>query len=69
MQNTSDRRAQFYTSGQSKEIVNVGSFTDMQFKKFRNVTVNGVKLSLKKQETFQMPIPIFRLADASMPMQ
>jgi hypothetical protein len=63
--NTSDRRAQFYTSGQSKEIVNVGSFTDgYAIQKFRNVTVNGVQGSDKTGDFSDADFPIFRLADA-----
>ena len=63
--NTSDRRAQFYTSGQSKEIVNVGNFTDgYAIQKFRNVTVNGVQGSDKAGNFSDADFPIFRLADA-----
>ena len=63
--NTSDRRAQFYTSGQSKEIVTVGSFTDgYAIQKFRNVTVNGVQGSDKAGNFSDADFPIFRLADA-----
>ena len=63
--NTSDRRAQFYTNGQSKEIVTVGSFTDgYAIQKFRNVTVNGVQGSDKAGNFSDADFPIFRLADA-----
>ncbi|MDG2433010.1 RagB/SusD family nutrient uptake outer membrane protein [Flavobacterium sp.] len=63
--NTTDRRAQFYTSGQSKEIANVGSFTDgYAIQKFRNVTVNGVQGSDKVGNFSDADFPIFRLADA-----
>jgi hypothetical protein len=39
---------QFYTDGQTKEIKNIGTFTDgYAIQKFRNVTVNGVQGSDK----------------------
>jgi hypothetical protein len=63
--NTTDRRGQFYTDGQTKEIKNIGSFTDgYAIQKFRNVTVNGVQGSDKAGNFSDSDFPIFRLADA-----
>ncbi len=63
--NTSDARGQFYTDGQTKEIVDIGSFTNgYAVQKFRNVDVNGV-MGTDKSGTFSdSDFPIFRLADA-----
>ena len=63
--NTSDARGQFYTDGQTKEIVDIGSFTNgYAVQKFRNVDVNGV-IGTDKSGTFSdSDFPIFRLADA-----
>jgi hypothetical protein len=63
--NTTDARGQFYTDGQSKEITNIGSFTDgYAIQKFRNVDVNGVQGSDKAGNFSDSDFPIFRLADA-----
>lgn len=63
--NTTDVRGQFYTNGQSKEIANIGSFTDgYAIQKFRNVDVNGVQGSDKAGNFVDNDFPIFRLADA-----
>ena len=63
--NTTDTRGQFYTDGQTKEIKNVGNFTDgYAIQKFRNVTVNGVQGSDKGGNFSDADFPIFRLADA-----
>ncbi len=63
--NTTDTRGQFYTDGQSKEIADMGSFTDgYAIQKFRNVTVNGVQGSDKGGNFTDSDFPIFRLADA-----
>jgi starch-binding outer membrane protein, SusD/RagB family len=63
--NTTDARGQFYTDGQSKEIKNVGAFTDgYAVQKFRNVDVNGVQGSDKAGNFADTDFPIFRLADA-----
>ena len=60
---TLDQRAQFHTSGQTKEIANVGSFTDgYAIRKYKNIDVNGnpgVDL-----EYVDIDFPMFRLADA-----
>lgn len=63
--NTNDARGQFYTDGQTKEIDDIGSFTDgYAVQKFRNVDVNGV-IGTDKSGTFSdSDFPIFRLADA-----
>jgi hypothetical protein len=63
--NTTDRRGQFYKEGQTKEIKNIGNFTDgYAIQKFRNVTVNGVQGSDKTGDFSDSDFPIFRLADA-----
>jgi hypothetical protein len=63
--NTADKRGQFYTNGQSKEIANIGNFTDgYAIQKFRNVDVNGVQGSDKAGNFSDSDFPIFRLADA-----
>jgi hypothetical protein len=64
-ENTTDTRGQFYTDGQTKEIVTIGSFTDgYAVQKFRNVDVNGVQGSDKAGNFADTDFPIFRLADA-----
>ncbi len=57
-----DVRAMFFTSGQNKEIVNMGEFTDgYAITKWRNVTSNG---SGGKSVDFpDTDFPVFRLAD------
>jgi len=63
--NTTDTRGQFYTDGQSKEIKNIGSFTDgYAIQKFRNVDVNGKQGSDQSGNFSDADFPIFRLADA-----
>jgi hypothetical protein len=63
--NTKDTRGQFYKDGQTKEIKNIGNFTDgFAVQKFRNVTVNGVQGSDKTGDFSDADFPIFRLADA-----
>jgi hypothetical protein len=63
--NTNDARGQFYTDGQTKEIVDIGSFTDgYAVQKFRNVDVNGVRGTDKSGTFSDSDFPIFRLADA-----
>jgi hypothetical protein len=62
---TTDTRGQFYTKGQSKEINDLGNFTDgYAIQKFRNVDVNGVRGSDKTGEFTDSDFPIFRFADA-----
>jgi hypothetical protein len=62
--NTADRRGQFYTSGQTKEIKDIGSFTDgYAIQKFKNVDKNGVQGSDKAGNFTDPDFPIFRLAD------
>lgn len=58
-----DGRAMFFTSGQNKEIVNMGEFTDgYAITKFKNVTSTG---SGGKSIDFpDTDFPMFRLADA-----
>jgi hypothetical protein len=57
-----DVRAMFFTTGQNKEIVNMGEFTDgYAITKWRNVTSNG---SGGKSVDFpDTDFPVFRLAD------
>lgn len=63
--NTTDTRGQFYKDGQSKEIKNIGTFTDgYAVQKFRNVTVAGAQGSDKAGNFSDSDYPIFRLADA-----
>ena len=63
--NTTDTRGKFYTNGQTKEIKNIGSFTDgYAIQKFRNVDVNGKQGSDKAGNFSDSDFPIFRLADA-----
>lgn len=62
---TQDSRAQFYTAGQTKEIVNVGSFTDgYAISKWKNVDVNGNQGSDSSGDFVDIDFPMFRLADA-----
>jgi hypothetical protein len=60
-----DTRGKFWTDGQSKEINNIGSFTDgYAVQKFRNVKVNGAQGSDATGNFVDIDFPIFRLADA-----
>ncbi len=62
---TADQRAQFHTSGQTKEIVNVGNFNDgYAIKKYKNVDVNGNQGSDSSGDFVDIDFPMFRLADA-----
>ncbi len=62
---TTDTRGQFYTVGQSKEINDIGIFTDgYAIQKYRNVDVNGVQGSDAAGDFADIDFPIFRLADA-----
>ena len=64
-ENTTDARGQFYTDGQTKEIVDISNFTDgYAIQKFRNVDVNGVQGSDKGGNFSDSDFPMFRLADA-----
>lgn len=63
--NPVDKRGQFYTAGQTKEIKEIGNFTDgYAIQKFKNVDKNGVRGSDKSGEFVDVDFPIFRLADA-----
>jgi hypothetical protein len=63
--NPVDKRGQFYTAGQTKEIKDIGSFTDgYAIQKFKNVDKNGVQGSDKSGNFVDADFPIFRLADA-----
>lgn len=63
--NTTDARGQFYTDGQTKEIADIGNFTEgYAIQKFRNIDVNGVQGSDKSGEFTDQDFPMFRLADA-----
>jgi hypothetical protein len=60
--NTSDHRAMFYKDGQSKEINDIGTFTDgFAIAKFKNVTKAGDPGS--DQDYPDTDFPMFRLAD------
>ncbi|KAA2240014.1 RagB/SusD family nutrient uptake outer membrane protein [Chitinophaga agrisoli] len=60
-----DKRAMFYSPGQSLEINDVFTFTDgYAIAKFRNVTVTGAQGSDKTGDFPDTDYPMFRLADA-----
>ncbi len=60
-----DKRKQFYTTGQSLEIANVGSFSDgYAIPKYKNVTSTGVDGSDPDKDFVDTDYPMFRLADA-----
>jgi starch-binding outer membrane protein, SusD/RagB family len=57
-----DKRAQFYTSGQNLEIANISTFTDgYGITKYRNVTKTGAAGS--SLDFSDIDIPVFRLAE------
>ena len=61
----SDLRRQFYTSGQTLEIANVGTFTDgYAVSKWKNVDVLGNQGSDASGDFVDIDFPVFRLADA-----
>lgn len=61
----SDTRRQFYTSGQTLEISNVGTFTDgYAISKWKNVDINGNQGSDAAGDFVDIDFPVFRLADA-----
>lgn len=63
--NSADKRALFYTDGQTKEITNISNFTNgYAVEKFRNVDVNGVAGSDPTGDIPDTDFPMFRLADA-----
>lgn len=62
---TVDKRGMFHTSGQTKDITDLGTFTDgFPITKFRNVDRNGVQGSDKSGDHPDTDFPMFRLADA-----
>lgn len=62
---TNDSRGNFYTSGQTLEISNVGSFNDgYAIQKFRNIDINGNPGSDATGDFVDIDFPVFRLADA-----
>lgn len=62
--NPVDKRGQFYTAGQTKEINDIGSFTNgYAIQKFKNVDKNGVQGSDKSGNFVDTDFPVFRLAD------
>lgn len=64
-ENSADTRALFYTQGQSKDINQVGPFTQgYAITKYRNVDVNGVAGSDPTGDFPDTDFPMFRLADA-----
>lgn len=59
-----DVRGNFFTDGQSKEINDIGSFTDgYAVQKFRNIRKDGSQGSDKSGDFVDIDFPIFRLAD------
>lgn len=59
---TIDKRAQFYTSGQNKEIANLTEFKDgYAVTKYKNVKRNGT--NGQSQDYSDIDIPLFRLAE------
>ena len=62
--NSADKRALFYTDGQTKEINDTSTFTQgYAVEKFRNVDVNGVAGSDPTGDIPDTDFPMFRLAD------
>lgn len=62
--NGADKRGNFYTDGQSKEIKDLGSFTDgYAFVKYKNVTSTGKPGSDNSGNFVDADIPLYRLAD------
>jgi starch-binding outer membrane protein, SusD/RagB family len=60
----SDSRQQFYTTGQSLDIVNVGTFTDgYAIAKWKNITSTGVAGSDPDGNHTDTDFPMFRLGD------
>ena len=60
-----DKRAQFYTSGQNKEITDIGTFTDgYAIKKFTNRTIPDGPSASGIPDYVDTDFPMFRLADA-----
>lgn len=61
-----DSRGLFYTSGQTLEIVDIGSFTEgYAITKFRNRKLDGSSVVTGAQQAFvDTDYPVFRLADA-----
>ena len=65
MENSTDGREAFYTTGQSLEITNVSAFNNgYAIEKFRNVDSNGVVGSDPSGNFPDTDFPMFRLADA-----
>ena len=63
--NTQDQRANFYTAGQTLEIVDIANFNSgYAIKKFKNVDVNGNPGSDATGDFADTDFAIFRLADA-----
>lgn len=59
-----DVRGNFFTDGQSKEIKDVGTFTDgYAVQKFKNLKKDGTQGSDKSGDFVDIDFPIFRLAD------
>ncbi len=62
---TNDSRALFWTQGQSKEIDDIGEFTDgFAMTKFRNRKLNGDEVENPHADFVNTDWPMFRLADA-----
>ncbi|MDT0676698.1 RagB/SusD family nutrient uptake outer membrane protein [Autumnicola musiva] len=60
-----DNRALFFTEGQSKEINDIGSFTEgYAVTKFKNIDTNGEQGSDSTGEFPDTDFPLFRLGDA-----
>ncbi|WP_299117721.1 RagB/SusD family nutrient uptake outer membrane protein [uncultured Winogradskyella sp.] len=63
-ENSADQRAMFFTDGQTKEIEDIGSFTNgYAVTKWKNVDVNGNAGSDPSGEFVDTDFPMFRLAD------
>lgn len=59
-----DKRGNFYVDGQSKEIKDLGTFTDgYAFIKYKNVTSTGTPGSDTSGNFVDADIPVYRLAD------
>ena len=62
--NSADKRALFYTDGQTKEIKNTSTFTQgYAVEKYRNVDINGVAGSDPTGDIPDTDFPMFRLSD------
>ncbi|AGC76113.1 RagB/SusD family nutrient uptake outer membrane protein [Nonlabens dokdonensis] len=64
-ENSADMRETFYTDGQTKEIPDVGQFTDgFAIQKFKNINVDGTPGSDSVGDFVDIDFPVYRLSDA-----